>query len=124
MAGRGSPPGVRFGGRQKGSRNHATLARQSAILTSVLSPLDYLVSVYRDENQPVNVRVDVVGDQGKGGLYSQGNASRKAYATRLNAGECRVAGLARRYWTAMSFSWPPVTLAGRHAKVGTTPGFG
>jgi hypothetical protein len=58
MAGKGSPPGVRRGGRQKGSLNHATLARQSAILASGLSPLDYLVSVYRDEEQAVNVRVD------------------------------------------------------------------
>ena len=55
MAGLGAP---KTGGRQKGSLNHATFARQSAILASGLSPLDYLVSVYRDENQPVNVRVD------------------------------------------------------------------
>ena len=31
---------------------------QSALLASGLSPLDYLISVYRDEGQLVNVRVD------------------------------------------------------------------
>lgn len=58
MAGKGSPPGVRLGGRQKGSLNHATLARQSAVLASGLSPLDYLCGVFRDESEPTSIRVD------------------------------------------------------------------
>jgi hypothetical protein len=50
--------GRKTGGRVAGTPNHATLARQSAIIASGLSPLDYLVGVYRDEMQAVNVRID------------------------------------------------------------------
>jgi len=50
--------GRKTGGRVAGTPNHATLARQSAILASGLSPLDYLVGVYRDESQAVGVRID------------------------------------------------------------------
>jgi hypothetical protein len=45
----GSAPGERRGGRQKGTPNRATAARVAAIAASGMTPLDYLVSVYRDE---------------------------------------------------------------------------
>ena len=45
----GSAPGERRGGRQKGTPNRATAARVVAIAASGMTPLDYLVSVYRDE---------------------------------------------------------------------------
>jgi hypothetical protein len=38
--------------------NRATAARQAAIAESGMTPLDYMISVFRDENQPVNVRLD------------------------------------------------------------------
>jgi hypothetical protein len=46
-----SPPTcpLRRFGRQKGTPNRATAARVAAIAASGMTPLDYLVSVYRDE---------------------------------------------------------------------------
>ena len=49
MAGHGSPKGVRQGGRQKGTPNRATAAREAAIAASGLTPLDYMLTVLRDE---------------------------------------------------------------------------
>ena len=46
---RGSLPGERRGGRQKGTPNRATAAKADEIAASGMTPLDYLVSVYRDE---------------------------------------------------------------------------
>ena len=58
MAGGGSRPGERRGGRKPGVPNRATAARQAAIAESGMTPLDYMISVFRDENQSVNVRLD------------------------------------------------------------------
>ena len=49
---RGSLPGERRGGRQSGTPNQATGARAAAIAASGLTPLDYLISVMRDEDAP------------------------------------------------------------------------
>ena len=46
---RGSLPGERRGGRQRGTPNRATSAKAAEIASSGMTPLDYLVSVYRDE---------------------------------------------------------------------------
>ena len=46
---RGSHPGERRGGRQRGTPNRATAAKAAEIAASGMTPLDYLVSVYRDE---------------------------------------------------------------------------
>ena len=46
---RGSLPGERRGGRQRGTPNHATAAKAAEVAASGMTPLDYLVSVYRDE---------------------------------------------------------------------------
>jgi uncharacterized protein YggE len=50
--------GVKTGGRKKGSKNKAAIAQAAAVAASGLTPLDYLLSVTRDENQPHPVRVD------------------------------------------------------------------
>src|SRR5579872_6151968 len=47
MAGRGSAPGERRGGRKKGTPNKATAAREAAISASGLTPLEYMLSVMR-----------------------------------------------------------------------------
>jgi hypothetical protein len=47
---RGSLPGERRGGRQKGTPNRATAAKADEIAASGMTPLDYLVSVYRDRS--------------------------------------------------------------------------
>jgi len=41
--------GKKTGGRRPGSRNKATIARESAIAGSGFSPLDYMLAVMRDE---------------------------------------------------------------------------
>ena len=46
---RGSLPGERRGGRKRGTPNRATAAEAAEIASSGMTPLDYLVSVYRDE---------------------------------------------------------------------------
>lgn len=54
MAGRGAAPGERRGGRAKGTPNKATAARQSAVASSGLTPLEYMLNVMRDEEvEPV-----------------------------------------------------------------------
>ena len=50
--------GRKTGGRRPGTPNRVTAAKRDQILASGMSPLDYLVSVFRDEDQPVNVRLD------------------------------------------------------------------
>ncbi len=50
MAGRGSAPGERRGGRQKGTPNKATAAREAEVEASGLTPLAYMLAVLRDEN--------------------------------------------------------------------------
>ena len=46
---RGSLPGERRGGRQKGTPNRATAAKAAEIAASGLTPLDYMLAVMRDE---------------------------------------------------------------------------
>ncbi len=50
MAGRGSAPGERRGGRQKGTPNRATAAREAEVEASGMTPLDYMLDILRDEN--------------------------------------------------------------------------
>ena len=53
--------GIRTGnprGRPVGAPNKASAAREQAIAASGLTPLDYMLSTLRDEEQPVNVRLD------------------------------------------------------------------
>ncbi len=58
MASRGPKPGMKVGGRQKGTPNRATAERQRQIAESGMTPLDYLLSVMRDENEPPDARLD------------------------------------------------------------------
>ena len=58
MAGRGSAPGERRGGRKPGSPNKATVARQQAVANSGLTPLEYMLQVMRDEGAPQPLRLD------------------------------------------------------------------
>lgn len=53
MAGLGSKPGERRGGRKKGIPNKLTLTRAAEIAASGLTPLDYMLSVLRDDSAPV-----------------------------------------------------------------------
>jgi hypothetical protein len=55
---RGSQPGERRGGRRKGTPNKAAAARQAAISASGLTPLDYLLSLMRDETADPRTRLD------------------------------------------------------------------
>ncbi len=55
---RGSRPGERRGGRKKGTPNRATAARAAAVAASGLTPLDYLLSVMRDEAVELHVRIE------------------------------------------------------------------
>lgn len=45
----GSPKGVRLGGRQKGTKNKTTAAREAAIAATGLTPLEYMLNAMRDE---------------------------------------------------------------------------
>ena len=49
MAGRGSAPGERRGGRQKGTPNKATAAREAEVEASGMTPLAYMLTILRDE---------------------------------------------------------------------------
>lgn len=52
-------PGTpKTGGRQKGVPNKATIARQAEIAASGLTPLDYMLSVLRDEATDPVARLD------------------------------------------------------------------
>ena len=55
MAGRQQP---KTGGRKKGTQNKASAARERAIAASGLTPLDYLLSILRDETNTPKVRLD------------------------------------------------------------------
>ena len=54
----GSKPGERRGGRQKGACNKKTAELVAAVVASGLTPLDYLLSVMRDEHNPLHNRLD------------------------------------------------------------------
>lgn len=49
---RGSKPGERRGGRQKGTPNKTNAQREAEIKASGMTPLDYLMTVIRDEAKP------------------------------------------------------------------------
>lgn len=55
---RGSRPGERRGGRTKGTPNKATAAKAAAVAASGLTPLDYMLLVFRDESLPAELRLD------------------------------------------------------------------
>lgn len=55
MARGGTRPGA---GRKPGTPNKATAERQAAIAESGLTPLDYMLNILRDENNPVEVRFE------------------------------------------------------------------
>lgn len=50
--------GKKTGGRQAGSKNKATKAREEVIAASGLTPLEFMLDTMRNEDQPVNVRLD------------------------------------------------------------------
>jgi len=54
----GSLPGERRGGRRKGTPNRATAAQGAAIAASGLTPLEYMLSVLRDETAPRPERME------------------------------------------------------------------
>jgi hypothetical protein len=69
MAGKGSPPGVRLGGRQKGTPNKRTLGLRMGLVAAGAPlelaersprrlPLDFLLEVMADESHPIATRVD------------------------------------------------------------------
>lgn len=55
---RGSRPGERRGGRVAGTPNRKTADKVAAIEASGLTPLDYLLSVMRDDDLDREARVD------------------------------------------------------------------
>jgi hypothetical protein len=46
------------GGSRKGKPNKATAAREKAIEASGLTPLDFMLGAMRDDEQPINIRLD------------------------------------------------------------------
>lgn len=55
---RGSQPGERRGGRQKGTPNRATAAQRDAIAASGLTPLAFLMKVYRGSKYDIDLRTE------------------------------------------------------------------
>jgi hypothetical protein len=58
MAGHGSKPGERRGGRKKGTPNKATVAKAAAVAASGVTPLDFMLSVLRDETKELSMRME------------------------------------------------------------------
>ena len=58
MAGGGSKPGERRGGRKNGTPNRASAARQAEVAASGITPLDYMLKVLRDENADPHQRFE------------------------------------------------------------------
>ncbi len=60
---RGSKPGERRGGRQRGTPNKATVAKTAALASAsadpTITPLQFLLGVMRDPNAPTGLRVQV-----------------------------------------------------------------
>lgn len=50
--------GRKTGGRKPGSKNKATKAREKAIASSGLTPLDFMLKVMRNGKQPADVRLE------------------------------------------------------------------
>ncbi len=57
MAGRGSAPGERRGGRQKGTPNKVTVRRAAETAARGKTPLDFMLSVLRDEDASIKERM-------------------------------------------------------------------
>lgn len=57
-SGRGSKPGERRGGRQKGTRNKKTEELLGEVKAGGIMPLDYLLQVMRDEGAEEARRID------------------------------------------------------------------
>ena len=55
----GSQPGERRGGRKKGVKNKRTRAFVEAVKASGLMPLDFMLSIMRDEDQPMERRMEM-----------------------------------------------------------------
>ena len=61
MAGHGSPPGVRQGGRRKGTPNKRTVERQTEmaeLLAAGVTPLEFMLGIMRDERTDPSVRIE------------------------------------------------------------------
>lgn len=58
MAGKGSAPGERRGGRQKGTPNKRTAEFQAAVAASGIEPREFMLAVMRDETKELSVRMD------------------------------------------------------------------
>jgi hypothetical protein len=58
---RGSKPGERRGGRQRGTPNKSTVLKKAAICAAAsnFSPLDFFLRLMRDPNLPAELRVDM-----------------------------------------------------------------
>lgn len=54
--------GYKTGGRQKGSMNKSTQEQREALAASGLMPLDFLLSVMRDEDNDKQVRMTAAKD--------------------------------------------------------------
>jgi hypothetical protein len=54
----GSKPGEYRGGRKKGTRNHASIKRQEQVYATGLAPLDFMLEVMRNEDNPRDVRLE------------------------------------------------------------------
>jgi hypothetical protein len=50
--------GQKTGGRAKGTPNKASAAKAEAVAASGLTPLDYMLSIMRDEENPKDMRLD------------------------------------------------------------------
>lgn len=50
--------GVKTGGRVKGTPNKVTLKKEAEIAASGLTPLDYMLSILRDERRPDEERFE------------------------------------------------------------------
>jgi hypothetical protein len=50
--------GRKTGGRKKGSRNRAAIAREKAIAASGVTPLDFMLGVMRDERASLDLRFE------------------------------------------------------------------
>ena len=55
---RGSSPGERRGGRKRGTPNKTTAAQRLAAIESGLPPLDFLLSVMREDRNPIELRIE------------------------------------------------------------------
>lgn len=55
---RGSQPGERRGGREKGTPNKRTAEKAAEVEASGLTPLDFMLNVMRDDAQAMDLRFD------------------------------------------------------------------